>query len=364
MLLVLLLFVNIAEPCDIQVNSSLIACTDLTAFQFFNDSTSSLHTLHLEQCTQSSDVVASTAIKIVDIQCNSSLPNFAFENFSRLTDIILSNCGLSFLQWQSLYVNDQTPRADLSACPLGCACPNEWITSTRTDSAFSVIPVLPSGYRCSFSHCAWGTLAAPAYIECVPGDSVTIDVNISASTVDVFSNRKYFSWHMSRSDHSFVEHITSNRMRLVIGSVTEKQLGTIAAICWHCEHPLMATIELRVYAPVRARLEERDDSLLIVVSGWPISPINLTIETEYGNEAQNLSDEKAVTFFDGLVVRPDKGQSLFYRRVFSVFALACSTCPVDHPAGNYSFEICSTLGCFRLHNYIEHVGNLPFSFMP
>ncbi|VDM79159.1 unnamed protein product [Strongylus vulgaris] len=95
----------------------------------------------------------------------------------------------------------------------------------------------------------------------------------------------------------------------------------------------------------------------MVVSGWPISPINLTIEGDDGNQTQVLSDVQAVTFFDSLVVRPDKWQSLFYRRVFSIFALACSTCPVDHPTGNYSFEICSAINCFRTHNYIEHVGN-------
>ncbi|KHJ87438.1 protein tyrosine kinase, partial [Oesophagostomum dentatum] len=116
-------------------------------------------------------------------------------------------------------------------------------------------------------------------------------------------------------------------------------------------------LQLRVRVPVRARLEERDDSILIVISGWPISPLNLTVESDDGIETQELTDEHAHTFFDGLVVRPDKGQSLFYRRVYSVFALACSTCPVDHPAGNYSFEICSEVNCFRLHNYIEHVGN-------
>ncbi|KAK6033426.1 hypothetical protein OSTOST_00332, partial [Ostertagia ostertagi] len=114
---------------------------------------------------------------------------------------------------------------------------------------------------------------------------------------------------------------------------------------------------LRVRVPLRARLEDRGDSHLIVISGWPIAPINLTIEWSGETETQILSDDKAVTFFNNLVVRPDKGQSLFYRRVFSVFALACSTCPVDHPAGNYSFNICSAHNCFRLHNYIQHVGN-------
>ncbi|KAK6759274.1 hypothetical protein RB195_021091 [Necator americanus] len=356
MLLILLLTLR-AESCDVQANSSLITCTDLDAFQLVSDSESTWRTLHLDQCTPSSDAIMSTAVETIDIQCNDSLPVFAFENFSRLSTVVLSNCSLSELHWQSLYVDGQKLRVDLTTCPLDCTCSNEWMTSPHTDSAFSVIPSLPHGYRCSFSHCAWGTLSALPFMECSPGEIAILDVNISASTMDVFSNRKYFSWHMSRSDHNFTEHITRSHLQLVIEPVTEEHLGTIAVVCWHCDHPLMTTIELRVRVPVRARLEERDDSLLVIVSGWPISSINLTIGRSGETETRNLSEDNAVTFFDGLVVRPDEGQSLFYRRVFSVFALACSTCPVDHPAGNYSFEICSTVNCFRLHNYIEHIGN-------
>nr|CDJ89740.1 Tyrosine protein kinase domain containing protein [Haemonchus contortus] len=198
---------------------------------------------------------------------------------------------------------------------------------------------------------------AEPYIECVPGDTITIDVNISAPTTELFAHRNYFSWHMSSAQNNVTEHLSKKHIQLVIYAVTEKQLGTISVVCWHCDHPLMTTIELRVRAPLRARLEDRGDSHLIVVSGWPINPINLTIEWSGETETRNLSDEKTVTFFNNLVVRPDTGQSLFYRRVFSVFALACSTCPVDHPAGNYSLYICSTYNCYRLHNYIQHVGN-------
>uniref|UniRef100_A0A0K0D699 Secreted protein n=1 Tax=Angiostrongylus cantonensis TaxID=6313 RepID=A0A0K0D699_ANGCA len=63
----------------------------------------------------------------------------------------------------------------------------------------------------------------------------------------------------------------------------------------------------RVRVPIRARLEDRDDSHLIIIYGWPIVPINLTIEKNDVAETQTLSDDNAVIFFDSLVVRPDNG---------------------------------------------------------
>ncbi|PIO73003.1 hypothetical protein TELCIR_05040 [Teladorsagia circumcincta] len=70
-------------------------------------------------------------------------------------------------------------------------------------------------------------------------------------------------------------------------------------------------IRLRVRVPLRARLEDRGDSHLIVISGWPVAPINLTIGWSGETETQILSDDKAVTFFNNLVVRPDKGYGAF-----------------------------------------------------
>ncbi|VDO44279.1 unnamed protein product [Haemonchus placei] len=280
-----LLLVARTNSCEILTNSSLL-CTNLSDF-------------HL---------TSSNYIEHIGIHCNGSLPAFAFENFVHLISIELLDCELSEIPWQSLYVNGKTLSVDLRSCPLDCSCTNEWLISSQHYST----------YACSFSHCVRGTIMTEPYIECVPGDTITIDVNISAN---------YFSWHMSSAQNNVTENLSKKHVQLVIYAVTEKQLGTISVVCWHCDHPLMTTIELRVRAPLRARLEDRGDSHLIVVSGWPINPINLTIEWSGETETRNLSDEKTVTFFNNLVVRPDTGQSLFYRRVFSVFALACSTCP-------------------------------------
>ncbi|KAJ1372597.1 hypothetical protein KIN20_034788 [Parelaphostrongylus tenuis] len=162
---------------------------------------------------------------------------------------------------------------------------------------------------------------------------------------------------MAQLEYNVTEHFTKDHIWLDIDVVTEEQLGMIVVVCWHCELPLMTTIEFRVRVPIRARLEDRGDSHLIIISGWPINPINLTIERNHVVETQILSDDNSVIFFESLVVRPDKGQLLFYRRVFSMFTLACSTCPVDHPTGNYSFEICSAINCYRFHNHISHAEN-------
>lgn len=344
------------KACEIQSDSSLLVCSDLSAFHLANYS-SSTRTLELEQCRPSSYAVSSSAVNRVNIKCDSSLPAFAVENFSGLTDIELSSCRLSEIRWQSLYVDGKMPSVDLGGCPLDCSCTNGWLSHTQDNSAYAVSPVLPDTFRCSFLHCDWGTLTTTPFIECSPGDTVTIDVHISAPASAVFAHRKYFSWHAASSEFNFTENVVKDRAHLVIDDVTEAQLGVVTMVCWHCDYPLMTTVELRVRVPIRARLEDRGDSHLIVISGWPIDPLHLTVEWNGEVETRNLSEHGAVTFFGNLVVRPDKGQSLFYRRVYSVFALACSDCPVNHPAGNYSFDICSTMSCFRLLNFVEHIGN-------
>ncbi|KAE9413548.1 hypothetical protein Angca_009368 [Angiostrongylus cantonensis] len=354
----LMLFLTFrAESCKLETNLSLAVCKDLASYHYADDTVHFLRTLRLENCSTSSDVVTSTAVETLDIQCTDIIPLFAFENFIHVNNIILSRCELSQIKWQSLYVNSISPTVDLSGCSLDCSCMNRWLTYKQPQTAYSVLPILPDTFHCSFSHCISGTLTALPYIECIPGDSVSINVNISAPTFDIFVNKRYFTWHTSHLEYNVTERFTKDRIWLDIDVVTEEQLGTIVVVCWHCELPLMTTIEFRVRVPIRARLEDRDDSHLIIIYGWPIVPINLTIEKNDVAETQTLSDDNAVIFFDSLVVRPDNGQLLFYRRVFSMFTLSCSTCPVDHPTGNYSFEICSTTSCFRFRNYINHVEN-------
>ncbi|KJH46631.1 protein tyrosine kinase [Dictyocaulus viviparus] len=356
MLLMLFLTVH-TESCEIQTNLSLAVCRDLQSYHNFSDMTKFLHTLRLEHCSLSLSTTISTAVETLDVQCTDTISPFIFENFTHVSNIILSKCELSEIKWQSLYVNAITPTIDVSECPLDCSCINGWLSSEHYPAAYSVIPVLPKTYHCSYSDCIWGTLTTVPYIESVPGDAVTIDVNISAPTFEFFANKKYFVWHMAHPENNVTEYFTRDRVQLEIDVVSEKQLGTIVVVCWHCKLPLMTTIEFRVRVPVRARLEDRGDSHLIIISGWPIVPINLTVERNSVAETKTLSDDDAVIFFDSLVLRPDKGQLLFYRRVFSMFTLACSTCPVDHPTGNYSFKICSTINCFQFHNYINHVEN-------
>ncbi|VDL74627.1 unnamed protein product [Nippostrongylus brasiliensis] len=356
MLWMLFIIVRI-EACEVDTNSSVVECVDLSAFQLLNV-TDAHTTLTLEQCTPSEYPIASSVIERIEIICNNTLTSFTFENFSSVHEIVLSQCQLNKLRWQSVFVYDRVPSVDLSECLLDCSCTNGWlVSSSQQHAAYSVAPLLPESFRCSFADCDWGILETMPYVECEPGGKVIIDVNVSAPCTEVYPNRKYFSWHMSDSKYTVSEYVTKEHLQLVIDEVKENQLGTITAVCWHCDFPLMTTIELRVRSQLRARLEDRGDAQLIIVSGWPISPINLTIRWNGDQETHNLSDHSAVTFFDNLVVRPDEGQSLFHRRVFSVFALACSHCPVDHPTGNYTFDICSTVNCFRLHNSIEHIGN-------
>ncbi|WKY15507.1 hypothetical protein Q1695_000746 [Nippostrongylus brasiliensis] len=356
MLWMLFIIVRI-EACEVDTNSSVVECVDLSAFQLLNV-TDAHTTLTLEQCTPSEYPIASSVIERIEIICNDTLTSFTFENFSSVHEIVLSQCQLNKLRWQSVFVYDRVPSVDLSECLLDCSCTNGWlVSSSQQHAAYSVAPLLPESFRCSFADCDWGILETMPYVECEPGGKVIIDVNVSAPCTEVYPDRKYFSWHMSNSKYTVSEYVTKEHLQLVINEVKENQLGTITAVCWHCDFPLMTTIELRVRSQLRARLEDRGDAQLIIVSGWPISPINLTIRWNGDQETHNLSDHSAVTFFDNLVVRPDEGQSLFHRRVFSVFALACSHCPVDHPTGNYTFDICSTVNCFRLHNSIEHIGN-------
>ncbi|VDM52664.1 unnamed protein product [Angiostrongylus costaricensis] len=344
----LMLFLTVrAESCKLETNLSLAVCKDLASYHYADDTVHFLRTLRLENCSTSSDVVTSTAVETLDIQCTDSIPVFAFENFIHVNKIILSRCELSQIKWQSLYVNGIIPTVDLSGCSLDCSCMNRWLTSKQPQTAYSVLAVLPDTFHCSFLHCISGTLTTLPYIECIPGDSVTIDVNISAPTFDIFVNKRYFTWHMSHLEYNVTEHFTKDRIWLDIDVVTEEQLGTVVVVCWHCELPLMTTIEsvnvvipkkagayssvfvlirnfliarvaqdtdrnarFRVRVPIRARLEDREDSHLIIIYGWPIVPINLTIERNDVAETQTLSDDNAVVFFDSLVVRPDNGKLL------------------------------------------------------
>ncbi|KAJ1372596.1 hypothetical protein KIN20_034787 [Parelaphostrongylus tenuis] len=187
----LMLFLTVqVESCRLETNLSLAVCKDLISYHYADDAVHFSHTLRLENCSTSSDAVtSSSAVEAIDIQCTDTISAFAFENFIHLSNITLSRCELTQIRWQSLYVKGIIPTVDLSACPLDCSCMNRWLTSRQPQAAYSVHPVLPDTFHCSFSHCNSGGLTTLSYIECVPGDSVTIDVNISAPTSDIFPNR-------------------------------------------------------------------------------------------------------------------------------------------------------------------------------
>uniref|UniRef100_A0A1I7WSB6 GPS domain-containing protein n=1 Tax=Heterorhabditis bacteriophora TaxID=37862 RepID=A0A1I7WSB6_HETBA len=230
-----------------------------------------------------------------------------------------------------------------------------------TRSVFPSLSItLPSEYHCT-SNCAWGRLLSLSSMDVRVGERLHIDIKVIGVAGIVVKDRKYFKWHLWDEEHSFTEIISTNRLQLLIENATSDILGTVFVVCWHCQQPLHTKLEIRIPSSLRATLEELDDSEVLVISGYPLEDLNLTISkadgAEITEETYPLQDRESTKYWNSLIVRPDPGHSQFHRRIFSVFTLGCSACPVDHLAGNFTFTVCSPIDCYSVHNYIDHLGN-------
>uniref|UniRef100_A0A914E3D8 Uncharacterized protein n=1 Tax=Acrobeloides nanus TaxID=290746 RepID=A0A914E3D8_9BILA len=91
---------------------------------------------------------------------------------------------------------------------------------------------------------------------------------------------------------------------LHIENVTSHELGFVACTCLYCDSPVFDVIELRFETNVSVSLEEDTHDSHLIVQGYPINDLNLTIFRYADNmtETHQISDLRTSFFNDSLLV--------------------------------------------------------------
>uniref|UniRef100_A0A8R1HZ52 receptor protein-tyrosine kinase n=1 Tax=Caenorhabditis japonica TaxID=281687 RepID=A0A8R1HZ52_CAEJA len=278
--------------------------------------------------------------------------NFA-SIFPNIKYINLPNCNLTTLSWQKVYT--ETLRVlDVSQCPMECSCENQWM---RTDGAFERVKE-PYTLRKCLVDCDMGSIKLnQTMIIGNKGENVTIHLDIRDRFLNRSIEKPYFEWAYAKNQHNYEEKISLTSAELEITNLSRADIGLIGVRCWHCVNYLTSKVELRVNLPVKVEFVEktRGDTDLLVVQGYPIENLTLSIAQLQSNQTQlNILDvENDSVYFSSLIVRPEK-RSIFYQRTYRIFTK--DTAEGDHLSGDLRFEVCTFGSCDSVEKHVSHLG--------
>ncbi|GMT31635.1 hypothetical protein PFISCL1PPCAC_22932, partial [Pristionchus fissidentatus] len=289
------------------------------------------------------------------LQCPiTNIPHFSLRVFPRLQRLILADCNISSLPWQSLSLTNEKLSIDLSNCPLSCSCDNAWLNRNRPPYfSFPLIKVAP--LTCNFSQCPTtqvtiSTKLTNTFLNSPFSLKTIID---PPSKIAVIPPLPYYGWisNWPGLDPTGEETVSPSSIDLKIDRIHEDHLGRIVVRCWHCTDPLYDLSEVRFPTRARAALAvdpAHHDTHILKLRGHPMDDVTLMVTHLEPDENGSLfSEEKALdarnqtTFLDGaLIVRPMYNHWSTPFRTYEVFSSSCAFCDFDHPTGKFSFKVC------------------------
>ncbi|GMR31030.1 hypothetical protein PMAYCL1PPCAC_01225 [Pristionchus mayeri] len=318
-----------------------------------------------------------------------TIPFFSLRVFPNLEQLILTDCNITKLRWQSLALANKKLLIDLTNCNLSCSCDNAWIPRRYPDIPLPSPITSPNFTRCftSFTQCPVtnltistsapnGTLGAPF--------SVKTTISPNTTTPSILHPLPYYGWlsNWPGIDPKGEESVSSSEINLHINRLEDDHLGRIIMRCWHCPDPAFITSEILFETRARAAIavdKAHRDTHLLKLFGYPMTDITLIVTHLESNESGgNFSSEEkrlnpinSTAFLGGsLVIDPlDRHWKVSKTlRWYEIYSHSCVFCDFYKPSGKFSFKVCdrsikSTADdaseCQEMVDNINHYPNVP-----
>ncbi|TKR80556.1 hypothetical protein L596_014614 [Steinernema carpocapsae] len=274
--------------------------------------------------------------------------------------------------WQSFANVGKDMHANLSGLEVVCNCKNRWLLNETANGSRTAFHLAKITRTRSLSNC---TLT-----QCVEADKIKADSKvISGSNEALISfsctangelgslpqDSDLFEWLYEDRNRSEVRRqlldisVENRTFAATIQSVSAaRDLGDVACKCWQCALPVFDTFEIRIPTNLTISVHEYSDMFQIVLHGYPVNDINVTITriSDRLFETHRASKLQMIYFNGSLSLQSEDGHSSFFVKYFSLKLRECLGYHCDHlhVAGDYSLNFCSRDSCVDTVVYLAY----------